>query len=78
MKGKESGEAKGYAFVTFKSKELASKAIDKLNNSEFKVIWYTYLLSFSVNPGVFHCSLIISSWSPLSLNLICLFFYFLF
>lgn len=39
MKGKESGEAKGYAFVTFKTKELASEAMEKLNNSEFKVIW---------------------------------------
>ncbi|KAL5135495.1 Heterogeneous nuclear ribonucleoprotein Q [Glycine soja] len=37
MKGKESGEAKGYAFVTFMTKELASKAIEELNNSEFKV-----------------------------------------
>lgn len=37
MKGKDSGEAKGYAFVTFRSKELASKAIEKLNNSELKV-----------------------------------------
>lgn len=36
MKGKESGEAKGYAFVTFMTKELASKAIEELNNSEFK------------------------------------------
>lgn len=33
MKGKE---AKGYAFVTFKTKELASKALKELNNSEFK------------------------------------------
>ena len=40
MKGKESGEAKGYAFVTFRTKELASKAIEELNNSEFKVFWY--------------------------------------
>ncbi|KAJ1394513.1 RNA-binding domain superfamily [Sesbania bispinosa] len=36
MKGKESGEGLGYAFVTFKTKELASKAIEELNNSEFK------------------------------------------
>ncbi|CAJ2632339.1 unnamed protein product [Trifolium pratense] len=33
MKGKESN---GYAFVTFKTKELASKAMEELNNSEFK------------------------------------------
>lgn len=38
MKGKE---AKGYAFVTFKTKELASKALKELNNSEFKVFWST-------------------------------------
>ena len=38
MKGKDSGEAKGYAFLTFRSKELASKAIENLNNSELKVI----------------------------------------
>ncbi|PPE02514.1 hypothetical protein GOBAR_DD00498 [Gossypium barbadense] len=37
MKEKDSGEAKGYAFVTFRSKELASKAIENLNGSEFKV-----------------------------------------
>lgn len=38
MKGKNSGEAKGYAFVTFRSKEFASKAIEELNNLELKVI----------------------------------------
>ncbi|XP_057999634.1 heterogeneous nuclear ribonucleoprotein Q isoform X2 [Hevea brasiliensis] len=36
MKGKDTGEAKGYAFVTFRSKELASKAIEDLNNAELK------------------------------------------
>ncbi|KAG2674416.1 hypothetical protein I3843_13G118800 [Carya illinoinensis] len=36
MKGKDSGENKGFAFVTFKSTELASKAIDELCNNEFK------------------------------------------
>ncbi|XP_024024788.1 heterogeneous nuclear ribonucleoprotein Q isoform X1 [Morus notabilis] len=36
MKGKDSGEAKGYAFVTFRNKELASRAIRELNNSELK------------------------------------------
>ncbi|CAL9766579.1 unnamed protein product [Musa acuminata subsp. burmannicoides] len=34
---KDSTENKGYAFVTFKTKELASKAIEELNNTEFKV-----------------------------------------
>ncbi|KAJ7981174.1 Heterogeneous nuclear ribonucleoprotein like [Quillaja saponaria] len=36
MKGKDSGENKGFAFVTFRSVDLASKAIDELNNTEFK------------------------------------------
>ncbi|KAK4396533.1 Heterogeneous nuclear ribonucleoprotein Q [Sesamum angolense] len=36
MKGKDSNENKGYAFVTFRSKELASKAIKELNNTELK------------------------------------------
>ncbi|KAJ6840679.1 heterogeneous nuclear ribonucleoprotein R-like isoform X1 [Iris pallida] len=36
MKGKDSSENKGYAFVTFKTKELASKAIKVLNGTEFK------------------------------------------
>ncbi|XP_015898640.1 heterogeneous nuclear ribonucleoprotein Q [Ziziphus jujuba] len=36
MKGKDSGEAKGYAFVTFRTKEFAVKAIKELNNSELK------------------------------------------
>ncbi|GMI87799.1 hypothetical protein HRI_002449200 [Hibiscus trionum] len=37
MKAKDSSENKGFAFVTFRSVELASKAVDKLNNVEFKV-----------------------------------------
>ncbi|PPS04273.1 hypothetical protein GOBAR_AA16388 [Gossypium barbadense] len=36
MKGKDTSENKGFAFVTFRSVELASKAIDELNNAEFK------------------------------------------
>lgn len=36
MKGKDSGGTKAYAFVTFRTKELASRAIDELNNSELK------------------------------------------
>lgn len=36
MKGKDSNENKGYAFVIFKGKELASKAIRDLNNTELK------------------------------------------
>lgn len=37
MKGKDSNENKGYAFVTFRTKDLASQAIKELNNSELKV-----------------------------------------
>ncbi|CAA3011312.1 heterogeneous nuclear ribonucleo R [Olea europaea subsp. europaea] len=37
MKGKDSNENKGYAFVTFRTKELASKAIKELNNTELKL-----------------------------------------
>ncbi|XP_031404780.1 heterogeneous nuclear ribonucleoprotein Q-like [Punica granatum] len=36
MKGKDSAENKGFAFVTFRSVELASKAIKELNGTEFK------------------------------------------
>ncbi|CAH2064292.1 unnamed protein product [Thlaspi arvense] len=36
MREKESGDGKGYAFVTFRNKDLASEAIDNLNNTEFK------------------------------------------
>nr|KJB55622.1 hypothetical protein B456_009G085100 [Gossypium raimondii] len=36
MKGKDSTENKGFAFVTFRSVELASNAIDELNNADFK------------------------------------------
>ncbi|KAH1225217.1 Heterogeneous nuclear ribonucleoprotein Q [Glycine max] len=35
MKGKDSSENKGFGFVTFRSVELASKAIEELNNTEF-------------------------------------------
>ncbi|KAL3530387.1 hypothetical protein ACH5RR_009709 [Cinchona calisaya] len=36
MKGKDSSENKGFAFVTYKNAELATKAILDLNNTEFK------------------------------------------
>ncbi|KAL9296879.1 hypothetical protein ACSQ67_022775 [Phaseolus vulgaris] len=36
MKGKHPGENKGFGFVTFRSVDLASKAIEELNNTEFK------------------------------------------
>lgn len=36
MKERDSGESKGYGFVTFRTKDLASKAIKELNNKELK------------------------------------------
>ncbi|GLU00878.1 hypothetical protein SLE2022_182150 [Rubroshorea leprosula] len=36
IKDRDSGESKGYAFVAFKSKEAAEKAIEELHNQEFK------------------------------------------
>ncbi|XP_074279634.1 heterogeneous nuclear ribonucleoprotein Q [Silene latifolia] len=36
MKNKETGETKGYAFVAFKTKDEAQKAIEELKNKEFK------------------------------------------
>lgn len=38
MKGKDASENKGFAFVTYRNVDLASKAIEELNNTEFKVI----------------------------------------
>lgn len=38
MGGKNSGGNKGYAFVTFRTKDLASTAIKELNNRELKVL----------------------------------------
>jgi len=49
MKGKGGGENKGYAFVMFRTKELASKAMEKLNNAEFKVCCRALL------PLLFYC-----------------------
>lgn len=46
MKGKDSGGKKGFAFVTFRSVELAAKAIEKLNNTKFKVK-YSFILRYS-------------------------------
>uniref|UniRef100_A0A2N9IS09 RRM domain-containing protein n=1 Tax=Fagus sylvatica TaxID=28930 RepID=A0A2N9IS09_FAGSY len=45
----DSGENKSFAFVTFRSAELASKAIDELNNTEFKDL---RKVAMEVGPGV--------------------------
>lgn len=47
MKGKDLSEGKGYAFVTFKTKELASNAIEELNNTELKVLKGEFILSIT-------------------------------
>ena len=46
MRSKESNENKGFAFVTYRSVELASKAIDELNNTEFKVYFLHLFIVF--------------------------------
>lgn len=42
VKNRDTGESKGFAFVAFKTKDVAQKAIEELHNKEFKV----NLLSF--------------------------------
>jgi len=44
MREKDSGDGKGYAFVTFRSKDLAAEAIDTLNNTDFRVSSLTRFL----------------------------------
>lgn len=36
MKDRDSGESKGYAFVGFRTKDVAQKAIEELHSKEFK------------------------------------------
>ncbi|KAK2965513.1 hypothetical protein RJ640_008863 [Escallonia rubra] len=36
MKNRDTGESKGFAFVAFKAKDVAQKAIEKLHNTDFK------------------------------------------
>lgn len=38
MRNRDTGESKGFAFVAFKTKDEAQKAIEELHNKEFKVI----------------------------------------
>ena len=38
IKDRDSGESKGYAFISFKTKEAAQKAIEELHGKEVKVI----------------------------------------
>lgn len=48
MKGKDASENKGFAFVTFRNVEMASKATSELNNTEFKVT-KTFFLHFLIS-----------------------------
>lgn len=52
MKGKGSNENKGYAFVTYRTKEMAAEAIRSLNNTDLKVS-STYFKSVSVHRSLF-------------------------
>ena len=38
MKDKDTGESKGFAFITFTNKDAAQKAIEELHDKEFKVV----------------------------------------
>lgn len=38
IKDRDSGESKGYAFISFKTKEAAQKAIEDLHGKEVKVV----------------------------------------
>ena len=56
MKDKDSGESKGFAFVAFKSKEVARKATEELHSKDYKVLmmWCSNLITrrmllFNVN-----------------------------
>lgn len=44
MKDRDTGENKGYAFVAFKTKEVAQQAIEELHSKEFKVIMAPLIL----------------------------------
>ena len=48
MKDRDTGEHKGYAFVAFKTKEVAQKAIEEIHSKEFKV--FTVLPKRSYSP----------------------------
>lgn len=38
MRDRDTGDAKGFAFVAFKTKAIAQMAIEELHNKEFKVV----------------------------------------
>lgn len=54
MKGKDSAENRGYAFITYRNKELSSKAIKDLNGTEFKASIPMPFFFFFFNHVVHH------------------------
>lgn len=48
MKDRDTGENKGYAFVAFKTKEVAQKAIEEIHSREFKVLRCSIKVSLSI------------------------------
>jgi len=48
MKDRDTGENKGYAFVAFKTKEVAQKAIEEIHSREFKVFMYSLEILLSI------------------------------
>ena len=42
MQDRETGESKGYAFIGFKTKEDAQKAIEELHSKVFKVVMFFF------------------------------------
>ena len=63
MKKKDLSGNKGYAFVMYRTKDLAAKAMDKLSAAEFKVINITPSVSF------FSSHLLFAQFSMQILNL---------
>lgn len=51
-----STENKGYAFVSFRTMDIASKAIKELHNSEFKVCIYALFSSMFITDNIFPTS----------------------
>ena len=57
MKDKEKRESKGFAFVTFTTKDAAQKAIEEILDKEFKVVYlYIPLVDYI---AVFECNIFV-------------------
>lgn len=46
MKNRDTGESKGFAFVAYRTKDVAQKAIEGLHSKEFKVPYKFIILLF--------------------------------